>query len=649
MICTALAVVFFASCEDEEDNRQVELLSFGPSGVHHGDEIIFIGKNFDKVTSIVLKPNVEVTSFTERTATRIKLIVPDDAEAGKVIVKYGGGEVESKTILNFEVPVEITSVATEAKPGTNITITGTNINWIEQITFATDLIVDKEDFVSVSATQLVVTVPMEAQTGFLIFATGGTKPLTFGTEEPLEVALPTITAVAPAAIRHTGELTISGTDLDLVTSVAFGGGAEVPRVNFSTHTLTEIKLLVPATATKGKITLKQASPVNVLSADELTIILPVGTTSLPSPVVPGTGVLTITGTNLDLVAELTLPSAPAILAENFTSHSATQIVLTVPESTKSGGIVYKTIHGFSGNLGVTLRVPAPGPAPLPITLYDETIAGGGGNWSWDGISTLPSTEQFYSGEVSWKFQSTAGGGLSAGGIAATDVSGQQVFTFALYGGPGTDGLQVAAILNDTWGNYNAVTLAEGKWTEYQIPLSAYPDVNLTQIVRFALKVEGTPTSVIYADRVGFGPAGPAPLDYYLYDDETRNNWSAWDGWGHSSLDFSNEDEVFKGSKAIKVVYNDTWGAVQIGREVAMDITGYTTLTFRVHAPAAQNLIVQLNDDSDNYLSIPQGWSEVTLSIASMNGNTSAVKELRIKNNNASHPVTLYIDEIGLKN
>ncbi|HRG07099.1 MAG TPA: hypothetical protein PLJ08_00870 [Cyclobacteriaceae bacterium] len=407
---------------------------------------------------------------------------------------------------------------------------------------------------------------------------------------------------------------------------------------------------MPASTIKGKLTLKQLSPVEIQTADDLVIVLPIGTTATPSPAIPGTSDLTISGTDLDLVAELGLPTFGPVLASAFKSQSATQIVLAVPVGTKSGGITYKTIHGYSGNLGVTVRVPAPGPPPLPITLYDETIAAGGGNWSWNTvISDVASTEQFYSGEVSWKYETTSGGGLSAGGITAIDVTGQQVFTFALYGGPGTNGLQVAAILNDNWANYNAVTLEEGKWTEYQIPLTAYPTTNLNQIVRFALKVEGVNSSVIYADRVGFGAAGPPPLDYYLFDDALKNDWQQWDGWGVTSKDFANEEEVFKGTKSIKAVYNDQYGAIQIGRGTAFDMTGYTTLTFRVYASAAQQLIVQLNNDSDNYLNIPQGWSEVSLPVATMNGNKSAVSEFRIKNNNANLPTTLYFDEIGLKN
>ncbi|MBN8651338.1 MAG: IPT/TIG domain-containing protein [Cytophagales bacterium] len=649
LMSVVLSLVLFNSCQEEEGDRTVELLSFGPSGVHHGDEIVFIGRNLDQVSAIVLQPNVEVTSFTEKTASRIKLIVPAEAEAGKVMLKHSGGEIESKTILNFDVPVEIESITEEAKPGTTITITGDKVNWIETITFADDIVVEKADFVSLTLSQLVVTVPMEAQTGFLIFATGGTTPLTFGSEEQLIVTLPTITTLQPTAVKHTDELTITGTNLDLVNAVEFGGGRQVLKENFVNQTATEIKLIVPATAVKGKVVLKQTSPVVVESSTELIVILPTATTATPSPVVPGSGNLTITGTNLDLVAEIGLPSAPAILAATFVSHTPTQIVLTVPEATKSGGITYKTIHGYSGSLGVTVRIPAPGPAPLPITLYDETVASGGGDWSWGGTSVPASAEQFFSGEVSWKFTATGGGGLSAGGIAATDVSGQQAFIFSLYGGPGTNGLQVAAILNDNWANYNAVTLQEGKWTEYQIPLSQYPAINLTQIVRFTFKPEGGSTPVIYADRVGFGAAGPPPLDYYLFDDALKNDWQQWDGWGLTSKDFANEEEVFKGTKAIKAVYNDQYGAIQIGRGTAIDITGYTTLTFRVYASAAQQLIVQLNNDSDNYLNIPQGWSEVSLPVATMNGNKSAVSEFRIKNNNASLPVTLFFDEIGLKN
>ena len=128
LLCMALTLVFLPACEDDEDNGsgQTELLSFGPTGIQHGEEIVFIGNNLDKVTAIVFAPSVEVqkSSFTSATSETIKLNVPNAAETGKVILKTPDGDIESKTVFSLEVPVVISEVTPEAKPGTNITITG---------------------------------------------------------------------------------------------------------------------------------------------------------------------------------------------------------------------------------------------------------------------------------------------------------------------------------------------------------------------------------------------------------------------------------------------------------------------------------------------------------------------------------------------
>jgi hypothetical protein len=149
-----------------------------------------------------------------------------------------------------------------------------------------------------------------------------------------------------------------------------------------------------------------------------------------------------------------------------------------------------------------------GPPPLDITMFDETIAFGGGSWSWGGTAVTNSTEQAYAGTISFK-HTTVGtdGGASVGGMTGVDASGMAVLKFSLYGGPGTNGKNVACILGsdgaDKWDSYNTVVLVEGAWTEYQIPLTSYATVNLSNVTRWIFKVEGATNAVIYVDRVGF--------------------------------------------------------------------------------------------------------------------------------------------------
>lgn len=645
------ASIFLSSCDDEEViSEDVVLESFGPSGVNHGETIKFIGRNLDKVSAIVL-PGVEVNSgqFTSQSSGMIELVVPQEAEAGKVVLKTPKGDLQSKAMLSFLVPVEIESITAEARPGSDITIKGKMVNWIEEITFEDGNVVT--EFVSKSLNELVVTVPMEAQTGFLLFKSGGTKPLSFVSEEELIVTLPAVSALSTTSIKHTENLTITGTNLDLVNEIMFGGEQSV--TEFESQSATEIVVEVPAQAVKGLITLKQASPVDVVTTEELTIILPVGAAVAPKPAVPGTDKITITGTNLDLVASLKLSGvADPIAADAFVSHSAEEIVLALPEGATAGGITYTTVHGYSNNLGVTVVIPGEGPAPLPIVLYDETMAPGGGDWSWNKVVSDPaSTEQFYSGDVSWKFETNDGGGLSVGGITAVDASGMGVFAFSLYGGPGTEGAEVAVVLNDDWNNMTKVTLAEGKWTSYKIPFAEFGTIDFTKIVRFAFKVEGMAASTIYADRVGFDTGGPAPLPKPIYND-AAHGFSAWSGFGKATTEYGSTEQVHAGDNAIKVTYGGGWGGGPQFGEGNLLTEGATSFVFSMYGGEGTGgkevklLIKSPEGEFSKMVPVVAGeWTDVQVPLSEL-GSPSAITELFFQD--ADFSGVVYFDHIGLR-
>ncbi len=263
---------FLSSCDKEDDagSSAVELLSFGPTGVKPGEEIVFIGNNLNKVTAIqFIGSAVEQSAFTEQTSEKIKLVVPLSTQEGLVTLKTPEGDIISKTIINFEAPVVIASFTPEARPGSNITITGDLLNWITEIRFAKDKVVTQ--FVSQSVNELVVKVPDSAKTGYLVFTSGGTEPLVTESTVELKVTLPAVTDFSPNPAERNKDFTITGTNLDLVSAVWFKGLTS-PVKTFKSKTATQIVLTIPEAATRGKIAVEVLSGVQVESAATLTFV-----------------------------------------------------------------------------------------------------------------------------------------------------------------------------------------------------------------------------------------------------------------------------------------------------------------------------------------------------------------------------------------
>jgi len=159
-------VVVLTSCEKDENGNsgKIELLSFGPSGVRHGDTLSFIGTNLNKVTAIQFTGEpaalVEQKDFKQQTSEIILLIVPPAAEKGYVTLKTPEGDIVTKTLINLDALTAFASFTPQARPGENITITGDYLNWVTGVTFARDKIV--ESFVSQSIDELVTSLAVVA-------------------------------------------------------------------------------------------------------------------------------------------------------------------------------------------------------------------------------------------------------------------------------------------------------------------------------------------------------------------------------------------------------------------------------------------------------------------------------------------------------
>lgn len=661
LLLLAGQLILVACQEDEPMITATTVLSFGPSGVEHGDDIVIIGTNLNNVSSILFQPGIEVTTFKEQSATSMMVTVPDAAEPGVLVLRTPTQEIETKTILNFKVPVTISSISPSVKPGETLTITGDKLNWIESITFPSDIVMLKEDFDSQSLTELTATVPMHAQSGFIMFETGGTEPLMFAHETQLEVQLPQITALNPAAARHASTLTIEGDNLDLVTEIVFHEGISVLQDAFVSQSETAIEVTVPVTAVQGKITLKQASPVEVESENDLVIVLPAGTSISPDTQRPGEDEVTITGTDLDLVASISIPGHGVLEADEFISQSADAIVFLMPVDASIGVINYTTIHDFEGSLGIAVSLPSSGGlADLLIpTFVDgvaETIGQGGG---WGGGSTdFANTENPREGTTAIKvtFAGDWGGQAQLGTWGKPDLSvvGAEVFSFSLFGGAGTDGQQLNFNVKSGGDNTMLVTIQEGEWVDFQIPLADLGSP--TAITEIWFQDQGW-SGEIYIDRMGFDlerAAGPDPLTIVAFDEGVADIFGQGGGWGGGATDFANTEVARDGSTSIKVTYAGDWGGqAQFGTwgKDNVNITGMSVFAFSVYGGAGTgdqqlNVNVKLDSDNPQLITIKEGeWTDIEIPLSDF-GSFTEVTEIWFQDQGWSGDI--YIDHVGFR-
>jgi len=338
-VCLMVFGLLMTSCQKEKDTTIV-LNSFGPSPVLRGGDLKFIGYNMDLVTAVVLPENIEITTFKSSAYGLLVVTVPEATVNGKVTLKTPQGDIVTKTLLKISEPIAIESITPmTARPGEVITIAGTYLNLIKEVTFTKNKIVTS--FESQTKTQLQVRIPVDAQTGKIVLSNGEAEPIEIESEESVVVVLPDITQMSPNPVKAGTLLTLQGTNLDLVRDVILGGGKKV--TEFVSKTVSKIELTVPADAKDGKVKLVVASEVEVESTAELQMALPVIAGISPNPVENGQ-TLTVTGSDLDLITRATFGGGKtgALLG-----GTATEIRVTVPLDATEGPVTFGTAAGKS--------------------------------------------------------------------------------------------------------------------------------------------------------------------------------------------------------------------------------------------------------------------------------------------------------------
>ena len=363
MMCLMLfSCLTFTACDngDDEDTNQykggISLNVFGPSPVSRGGVLRFLGSGMDKVTAVAISGCDDITDIEVVSDTEIRVTVPQTAQPGLVVLKTPKGDITTKTELTFTEPIALEAFApAEVKPGGELTITGEYLNLIKEVIFADEVTVPADEFVSQSRQEIKVIVPDSAQTGKFILSDGAEIPNWIYSEGELEVTLPSVEAPLDLVDKKPGDvIRVSGENFDLVKKVQMPNGDEVEFTMTASSEGDELTFTLPDNVSDGEVMVLPASDVKVVVAT-VVVATPSNVVAVPAVNLRGGDMITLKGTNMDLVTDVTFPGVEE--AVRLESQNSTEIKVLMPAAAISGDLQLNTNSGKATAVSIATAKP----------------------------------------------------------------------------------------------------------------------------------------------------------------------------------------------------------------------------------------------------------------------------------------------------
>lgn len=311
----------------------VSLESISPITIKPGATLTLTGEYLNLMEEVIFMDNITVAAedFLVHTRSEIQLVVPVEAQSGKIIISDGAelpnwiySDDELIVVLPaVDAPIELTG----SKPGDEVVIEGTNLDLV-----ATILLPNQENVpftLSDDASSLSFVLPERCTDGEIFMLPASAVKVAIAS---VSMAIPTNLVATPATAIQAGDvITIKGANVALTTSLLFPGMDEA--VAYVTKTETELTVLMPEMAQSGELKLQTASGKEASIAIET---LKPSNLSYLSSSVPAGGTLTIQGDHLALVTAVTFAGNHKV---EVTSSAAENLVVEVPVAAESGAVI----------------------------------------------------------------------------------------------------------------------------------------------------------------------------------------------------------------------------------------------------------------------------------------------------------------------
>jgi len=348
-----------------------------PTSLKAGKTITVTGTSLDQIASIKLKgATVNASNFLSQNATTITFALPVKATDGEVtLVTKSGIDISAGSITTI-VPTDLTVNPNPIKNGSDITITGKDLNLVTGISFPNaDGIINTS-----SETKIVATVPETAQNGDITLKLDNGKTVTVA----YKLVAPTITTFTPSTITAGNKLLIQGTDLDLVKSIEFPGEKGITVSDLIGQSATSMGVVVPE-ASQGSgiiLNLKNGETVNITG-------LTINASSTPSITADVEGTIgeyiTVNGKNFNNVESVYIGETKVT---KFTTRTNTSMTFQIP-STVFADTYDLIMYGYDNTKYTVGKITVISPEKtiwsgnFTIDAWNglQTLAWGGYDWS----------------------------------------------------------------------------------------------------------------------------------------------------------------------------------------------------------------------------------------------------------------------------
>ena len=293
---------------DLEYTEPIVFSSFAPATVLSGDVVTIKGEYLNNVREVILGGGVYVTEFNSQSGSELSFTVPSNAISGYVIVGDVNeiedqntipNQIYSETELVVGDPTVAVADTTTYKSGDVITVSGSHLDMIEKINLTGAA--DVEFKLAEDGNSISFNLPPSASDGQIVLTSFAGKEFQAGAIISLNVTDLEVASLAEDGRYKAGsDVSITGSDLDLVTKVEFTGAEAQWYLDGK-----NIVATVPAGAKDGGLTVTLASGKQAYSS-EIAVVKPVATAVDKNEAVAGQTNIVVTGTDLDLVTGVTI-------------------------------------------------------------------------------------------------------------------------------------------------------------------------------------------------------------------------------------------------------------------------------------------------------------------------------------------------------